>query len=114
MLPDLLSTLIGICLVCSTVLEPGLLEAHGWIVALSGAALAALGFWAHRVDYLKWPGATVVAAGLAIVLLVVSGVAARSPETAFWVIFWSANSAGLVALWSALYRGPKLTPSEPA
>ncbi|HUO06483.1 MAG TPA: hypothetical protein VMU16_14890 [Candidatus Binataceae bacterium] len=77
------------------------------MLTASGAVLAALGFWACRADYLKWPGATVVSAGIAIVLLVLSGLAARSSEWLFWVVFWSGNAAGVTSLWSALYRGPK-------
>ena len=107
MVQDLLGTLIAICLVCLAVLDPGFLEAHGAILAASGVALAALGVWAGRADYLKWPGATVLTAGVAIVLLVLSGLAARSSEWLFWVVFWSGNTAGVTSLWSALYRGPK-------
>jgi len=68
--------------------------------------LAALGIWAYRVDYLKWPGVTTIVAGGAIVILMLSRLSANSSETAFWVVFWSANAAGLVSLWSALYRAP--------
>jgi hypothetical protein len=106
MLPDLLSTLIALVLVCTTVLDAQLLESHGWVLVLSGAVLAALGIWAYFVDYLKWPGATTIVAGGAIVILVLSRLSASSSETAFWVVFWSANAAGLVSLWSALYRAP--------
>ena len=112
MLPDLLSTLIALVLVCTAVLDGQMLEAHGWLLALSGVALAALGTWAYRVDYLKWPGVTVVVAGGAIVILVLSQLSANSSETAFWVVFWNANAAGLVSLWSALYRGPSDLISE--
>ena len=107
MLPDLLSTFVALVLVCTAVLDAPMLESHGWVLALSGVALAALGIWAYRVDYLKWPGATVIVAGGAIVILVLSRLSANSSETAFWVVFWSANAAGLVSLWSALYRAPQ-------
>jgi hypothetical protein len=107
MLPDLLSTLIALALVCTAVLDGQMLESHGLILALSGVVLAALGIWAWRVDYLKWPGFTVIVAGSAIVILVLSQLSANSSETAFWVVFWSANAAGLVSLWSALYRAPR-------
>lgn len=113
MIPDLLSTLIGLCLVCIAVLDPGLLDGHGALLGVAGAVLVALGVWANRVDYLKWPGATVVVAGVALLVAVISGLASQSPETTFWVAFWSGNAAGVVSLWSALYRGPKpstLTP----
>jgi hypothetical protein len=105
MLPDLLSTLIALVLVCTAVLDARMLESHDWLLALSGAVLVALGIWAYRVDYLKWPGIAVVVAGGSIVILVLSRLSASSSETAFWVVFWSANAAGLVSLWSALYRG---------
>jgi len=105
MAPNLLSTILALCLVCSAVLDGAILEAHSWLPALGGAALVALGFWANRVDYLKWAGITVILAGTAILLFVLSGVAAKSSEMAFWAIFWSANAAGVVSLWSALYRG---------
>jgi hypothetical protein len=107
MLPDLLSALIAVVLVCTAVLDGRALELHGLILASSGAVMAALGGWAYRVDYLKWPGVTVIVAGGAIVILVLSRLSANSSETAFWVVFWSANAAGLVALWSALYRPPR-------
>jgi len=106
MMPDLLSTLIGLCLVCTAVLDPGLLDGRGALL-VAGAVLAALGVWATRVDYLKWPGATVVVAGVALLAAPISGLAAQSPQTTFWVAFWSGNAAGVVSLWSALYRGPK-------
>ena len=107
MIQDLLSTLIALSLICLAVLDVGALEAQRGIVALCGVALIALGFWANRIGYLKWPGVAVVIAGIAIVVLIVSGLAASSPEWIFWVVFWSANSAGVLSLWSLLYRGPK-------
>ncbi len=113
MLPDLLATLIGISLVCFPVLDGATLQAHGTLV-LIGAVLALIGLWANRVDYLKWPGAVVVIAGLAILILVLSGLAASSAEAAFWVVFWSGNAVGITSLWSALYRGPKVPPPEPS
>ncbi len=106
MLPDILSALIALVLVCTAALDPQMLVIHGLILAVSGAALAALGTWAHRVDYLKWPSVTVIVTGFGIFFLVLSGVSAKSPEIAFWVVFWSANAAGLLSLWSALYRAP--------
>ncbi len=105
MAPNLLSTTLALCLVCSAVLDGAAFAAHPWIPPLSGAAFIALGFWAKRIDYLKWAGIVVVVAGAAVLLVALSGIAVRSPETAFWVIFWSANVAGVVSLWSALYRG---------
>jgi hypothetical protein len=106
MLPDLLSTVIALVLVSTAALNGQALESHGCLLALSGAALAALGVWASSVDYLKWPGVTTIVAGSAIIILVLSRLSANSSETAFWVVFWSANAAGLVSLWSALYRAP--------
>ncbi|MGD0076411.1 MAG: hypothetical protein ABSD31_19070 [Candidatus Binataceae bacterium] len=84
-----------------------MLEAHRGVVALCGVALIALGIWANRIDYLKWPSAAVVIAGIAILLLIMSGLAASSSEWVFWGVFWSANTAGVLSLWSLLYRGPK-------
>jgi hypothetical protein len=106
MVPNLLSTLVAICLVCSAVLDGGTLETHSWVPLVAGTSLVILGFWANRVDYLKWAGATVILAGAATLVLFVTGIAAKSGETAFWVTFWSGNAAGVVSLWSALYRGP--------
>ena len=106
MLPDLLSTAIALCLASFAILDLGALTAHAGIVALGAVAFIALGTWAARTDFLRWPGAIVAAAGVVILLLVVSGVARGSSEWAFWVVFWSANAAGVVSLWSAFYRGP--------
>lgn len=114
MVPNLVNTLIALCLVCSAVLDAGVLQAHAWIPTLGGAALVVLGFWANRLDYLKWAGVTAILAGAVMVLVIVSGLAAKSSETAFWTIFWSANAAGVVSLWSALYRGPADQLDKPA
>ena len=107
MIPDLISTLIAIVLVCVAVLDKPLLDSQHGLLLVAGIALAVLGAIANRVDYLKWPGVTVAAAGVAILILVASGLSSASSETAFWVVFWSGNIAGLTALWSALYRGPR-------
>jgi hypothetical protein len=114
MLPDLLSTLIALCLVSFAVLDLSALTAHAGIVALGAVAFIALGAWATRADFLKWPGVTVVVAGVAILLLVISGLARASSEWAFWMVFWSANAAGVVSLWSVFYRGPHQPPPKPS
>lgn len=107
MIPDLISALIAIVLVCATVLDQPLLDPRHGLLLAAGIALAVLGVIANRVDYLKWPGVTIAATGIAILMLIVSGLSSASSETAFWVVFWSANIAGLISLWSALYRGPR-------
>ena len=94
MLPDLLSTLLALALVCSAVLDGSILETHGAILALCGIVMAALGLWANRVDYLKWPGVTVIIAGAAILILFAARLSAASPETSFWMVFWAGNAAG--------------------
>jgi hypothetical protein len=110
MVPNLLSALIAISLVCSAVLDGGMLETHAWVPLSAGALLVILGYWANRIDYLKWAGATVIVAGAAVLLFFVTGIATKSGDTAFWVTFWSGNAVGVVSLWSALYRGPAQTP----
>ena len=107
MLPDLVSTVIALCLVSFAVLDLDALTAHAAVVALGAIAFIILGAWETQADFLKWPGATVVVAGVAILLLVISGLTRASSEWAFWVVFWSANAAGVVSLWSAIYRGPR-------
>ncbi len=107
MMPDLLGTIIGLCLVCIAALDPGLFDAHRLLLGVAGAALVALGVWSGRTDYLKWPGATVIVAGVALLVAVITGFAFQSTQTTFWVGFWSGNAAGVVSLWSLLYRGPK-------
>jgi len=107
MVPDLLSTLIAIALVCVAVLDKPLLDSQHALLVIAGIALVVLGAVANRVDYLKWPGVTVAAAGVGIVVLIASGLSSASSETAFWVVFWCGNIAGLMSLWSAFYRGPQ-------
>ncbi len=107
MVPDLISTLIAIVLVCAAVLDrPALDSQPRRLLVIAGIALAILGTIANRVDYLKWPRGTVAAAGLAMVMLIVSGISSASSEASFWIIFWCSNIAGLMSLWSAFYRGP--------
>jgi hypothetical protein len=112
MVPDLLSTLIAIVLVCVAVLDKPLLDSQHGLLVIAGIALAVLGAVANRVDYLKWPGVTVAAAGVAMVVLIASGLSSASSETAFWVVFWCGNIAGLMSLWSAFYRGPRELPER--
>ncbi len=107
MVPDLISTLIAIVLVCVAVLDKPLLDSQHTLLVIAGVALVVLGAIANRVDYLKWPGVSIAAAGVGIVVLIVSGISSASSETSFWVVFWSGNIAGLMSLWSAFYRGPK-------
>ena len=109
MLPDVLNTVIAAGLVCCAVLDLDLVQAHGFWLALAGGAMAALGIWANRVDYLKWAGATAALAGIAVVATVVTGFDVSSADVAFWVALWSGTAAGIVSLWSALYRGPSLS-----
>jgi len=112
MLPDLVSSLIGLVLVCVAVLDKPLLDTQHALIALAGIALVVLGAIAKRVDYLKWPGIAVAAAGVAITVLITSGLAVTSPETAYWVVFWSGTVAGLTSLWSAFYRRPRESQEE--
>ena len=65
MVPDLLSTLIAIVLVCVAVLDQPLLDSQPGFLLVAGIALAVLGAVANRVDYLKWPGVAVAGAGVA-------------------------------------------------
>jgi len=114
MVPDLISTLIAIVLVCVAVLDRPLLDSQHALLVIAAIALAILGAIANRVDYLKWPGVTIAAVGLAMVVLIVSGISSASSETSFWVVFWCGNIAGLMSLWSAFYRGPRASAETPA
>jgi hypothetical protein len=93
--------------VCTAVLDKPVLDSQHGLLVISGIALAGLGAVANRADYLKWPGVTIAAAGIAILVLIASGLSSASSETAFWLVFWSGNIAGLMSLWSAFYRGPR-------
>jgi hypothetical protein len=114
MTPDLLSTAIGLTLVCVSVLDAPYLQGHAPILALAGLILGGLGAWAYQADYLKWPAVIIIIAGATLVVASVFGLAGASSETVFWVVFWSGNSAGVVALWSALYRGMHSMPADEA
>lgn len=107
MIPDLISALIAIVLVCMAVLDKPLLDSQHGLLVIGGVALILLGAIANRADYLKWPGLAVAAAGVAILVLIASGLSSASSETTFWVVFWSGNIAGVMSLWSAFYRGPR-------
>lgn len=112
MLPDVLNTVIAIGLVCCAVLDLDFVQAHGLWLALVGGAMTALGFLAYRADYLKWAGATSALAGIAVVAIVVTGFDSSSPNVVFWVALWAGTAAGIVSLWSALYRGPSLSTAD--
>jgi len=112
MIADIVSTIIAICLVGFAVLDVGALEEHKLFLVLAGIALAALGVGANRADYLKWPGVATLIAGIAVIVLAVSGFAALSSESIFWGTFWAGTVAGIVSLWSALYRGPAASSAD--
>ncbi len=56
MVPDLISTLIAIVLVCVAVLDRPALDSQHVLLVIAGVGLGVLGTIANRVDYLKWPG----------------------------------------------------------
>ena len=86
MMPDLISTLIAIVLVCVAMLDKPLLDSQHGLLFVAGIALAVLGAVANRVDYLKWPGVAIAGAGVAIAVLIASGLSSASSEAAFWVV----------------------------
>ncbi len=105
MAASLLNTLLGLWLVYAAVLDPAVLHNRASLLAASAAALLVLGFWAYRVDYLKWPGITDVVVGLLLLLvLLLSRAFGTSDVLVFWVVFWSGCIAGVVSLWSVFYR----------
>jgi hypothetical protein len=83
MIPDLISTMIAIVLVCVAVLDKPLLDSQHGLLVMAGIALAVLGAIANRLDYLKWPGVAVASGGLAIVVLIVSGLSSHLPRLHF-------------------------------
>lgn len=113
MIASALSTLLGLWLVYAAVLNPGLLQASPWTLALSAIALVVLGLWATASDYLKWPGITVVATGVGLLVLVLSGARTLSHELTFWVTFWIGTIVGVLSLWSVFYRGESAESLDP-
>ena len=108
MIPSLLAALFGLSLVWVAVLDPALVNSHGWIMALSALVLLALGFAALRVDYLKWPAVTDMMVGAILLILFFGTAVAFSSLLTFWVLFWSGCVVGTVSLWSVFYRhGPE-------
>lgn len=108
MIPSLLAALLGLSLVWVAVLDPAVVDLHGWIVALSAVVLLALGFAALRVDYLKWPAVTDVVFGAILLILFFATAIVPSSLLTFWALFWSGCVAGVVSLWSVFYRhGPE-------
>lgn len=110
MLPSVLEGLLGLWLVWLAVLDPALVNSHGWIVALSALSLLLLGLPAFRADYLKWPAVTDIVVG--VILLVLYFVTRVTPADmlTFWMLFWGGCVAGIVSLWSVFYRqGPERT-----
>jgi hypothetical protein len=107
MIPSLLAGVMGLWLVFLGVLDPSLIDAHGWVLAASACALLVLGLLALRADYLKWPGITDVILGVVLIVLLFERGMARSDAVTFWALFWSGSIAGVVSLWSTFYRhGP--------
>jgi hypothetical protein len=107
MISSLLAALLGLGLVWVAVLDPALVESHGWIVGLSAVALLLLGLTALRVDYLKWPAVTDMLVGAILLILFFATAVVSFSLLTFWVLFWSGCVAGIVSLWSVFYRhGP--------
>ena len=104
MIPSLLEGLLGLWLVWVAVLDPTLVDSHGWVIALSAMVLLLLGLAAFRIDYLKWPAATDVALGVVLLALYFGTSIASSNTLTFWMLFWSGCIVGIVSLWSVFYR----------
>ncbi len=108
MVPNLLEGLLGLWLVWVAVLDPALVDSHGWVIALSAIVLVLLGLAAFRIDYLKWPAVTDVVLGLVLLVLYFGTSIVSSGTLTFWMLFWSGCIAGIVSLWSVFYRqGPE-------
>jgi hypothetical protein len=99
--------------VYAAVLDPALLEGSPWPLVLAALALVALGLWAYSSDYLKWPGITNVVLGVVLLVLLLLGARALSHALTFWAAFWSGNIAGVLSLWSVLYRHAPLDSADP-
>ena len=113
MVASLLNTLLGLWLVYAAVLDLALLEGSAWPLALAALALVALGLWAYSSDYLKWPGITNAVVGVVLLVLLLSGARVLSHALTFWAAFWSGNIAGVLSLWSVLYRHVSPDSAEP-
>jgi hypothetical protein len=105
MIPNLVNCAIGLWLVSEAVLLPETVSAARWPVLLAGIAVAILGLSARRSDFLKWPGDTNIALGIALILMILLRPWIASEVASFWLVFFAGCVVGIVSLWSALYRG---------
>ena len=105
MIPNAVNTILGIIVVYCAVLEPNRTGEAPGLLALGGAVISGLAFWAQRGDQIKW--FNVVNMGMGIGLLVVALWHAASPLhplVRFWSLFWIGTTVSLFALWVLLYN----------
>ena len=103
MIPNLVNTVLGIALVYSAILDPGLLEGRPGRTAAVAVVICALALWARRSEADKWLNATNAVLGGLLLVLAWLQVQAWTLLT-FWGLFWIGILVAVLALWSLLLQ----------
>lgn len=104
MIPNLLSTLLGIALVYCAILAPGWINGNLWAMLGSGVLVAIFAWWARAGDKLKSFDVANATLGVALILLGLASSAVKIPQlVVFWWVFWVGIIVAVLAFWSALF-----------
>ena len=105
MIPNMISTLVGILLCYVVILSPGSMDLYRWLLPSSAILLFVMAIWARQSDYLRWHSSTNMILGA--VLLVISLLRPHiSSQFTFWMVLWVGILEAVFALWAALHRPP--------
>ncbi len=114
MIPGILNTVIGLALVCVSVLQSALIEQRGWQLVVGGIAITALAIWSRRGDAMRWFSTTAIVLGVSLFLFgLLQWTTTIAELFAFWFVFFDGILLGVVSLWAALYRPRERTPTAP-
>lgn len=105
MIPNLINTLLGLCLAYAAIF-PTILGAypHRWLL---GAAIvtAVLALWARASDDAPWQSTvTLVAAAVLAVIAGADRYLIQSSVLLFWGVLWAGLISATLSLWAAIYR----------
>lgn len=110
MIPNLVSTVVGLVLVYATVLRPTWVEQRYLPFAAFAAVMLVMALWARRSDAHPWFSSVNIVLAVALGVLSLLPLATL-PSLTFWGGFWVGSLVATVALWSALYR-PRSAPAQ--
>jgi hypothetical protein len=105
MIGNLLNILLGLWLVYSAIFASPAGDMSIASLAASAIGVIAFAAWAQRADPMRWPSATNLVLGAALLVVAAARWAVYVPSLlSFWIILLIGITVAIVAMWSMLYR----------